>query len=244
MQEELEIALSIVADSQVSTVCAGRTDTGVHALNQVVHFETLVDRDDYSWVYGSNSNLPKDISLNWCVRTIDAFHARYAATSRTYNYLILNRKYRSGFTHDTATWISRRLDETKMALAANSLAGEHDFSSFRARGCQAKSPIKKIKEISVSRVGDYVIISIKADGFLQRMVRNIAGLLIEIGSGRRSPSWAREVLVAKNRSKGGITAPSSGLYLMNVMYPKRYGIPEKSEFVVLGAQCDYNFLFA
>ena len=234
IQGELESALSVIADTEVSTVCAGRTDTGVHALQQVVHFDTLAVRRNYSWVRGSNSNLPKDISVNWCIRINEHFHARYSALSRTYRYIILNRKFRSGVSYDTANWVGLRLDESKMALAANLLVGKHDFSAFRARGCQAKSPVKEIKAIFVSRFDDYVVISVEATGFLQKMVRNIAGLLIEIGISRKQPTWAREVLASKCRSMGGSTAPSRGLYLVNVRYPKIYDIPGEPVAFTLG----------
>ena len=228
VQGELESALSAVANSKVSTVCAGRTDTGVHALKQVVHFETQARRSANSWMRGSNSNLPDDVSVNWCLETTDSFHARYSALSRTYNYLILNRQSRSGVMYGRATWVPQKLDEMKMAEAAQSLLGEHDFSSFRARGCQAKSPIREVKQISVFRIDEYVIISVRANAFLQRMVRNFAGLLIEIGLARRTPTWARDVLLSKDREKAGVTAPPFGLYLVNVSYPKEYGIPEKA----------------
>jgi len=234
VQEELENALSRIADTKVSAVCAGRTDTGVHALKQVIHFDTPSVRKDYSWVQGSNSNLPKDISVNWCARMNESFHARYSALSRTYKYVILNRKSRSGISYDSANWVANRLDESRMTSAARLLVGKHDFSAFRARGCQAKSPVKEIKAIFVSRVDDYVIILVEADGFLQRMVRNIAGLLIEIGTSRKKPTWAGDVLASKCRGKGGVTAPPQGLYLVNVRYPEKYGIPEIPVSFTLG----------
>jgi len=235
VQEELEVSLAVVANSKVSVVCAGRTDTGVHALGQVVHFDTSAIRKNHSWVQGGNSNLPKDISVSWCLEVKESFHARYSALSRTYRYIILNQKYRSGLSFDSASWVSKSLDESKMNLAAKSLIGKHDFSAFRARGCQAKSPVREIKDIIVSREKNYVVISVKADGFLQRMVRNIAGLLIEIGSGGKQTGWAKEVLLSRRRSMGGVTAPPFGLYLVNVEYPEEFGIPASSRICHPGA---------
>ena len=225
VQEELETALSEVANSTVSLICAGRTDAGVHALGQVAHFDTSVYREHYSWIQGGNSNLPKDLSISWCLGVPELFHARYLALARTYQYVIFNRKFRSGKLFDSTTWVSRNLDEKRMSEAADFLLGEHDFSSFRARGCQAKSPVREIKDIKISRRQEFVVITIKANGFLQKMVRNIAGLLIEVGSGKREPYWAKKVLLYKRRSINGATAPPSGLYLVAVDYPQEFGIP-------------------
>ncbi len=225
VQEELENALSEVANSTVSLICAGRTDTGVHALGQVAHFDSAVYREHYSWIQGGNSNLPKDLSISWCLSVPDLFHARYLALTRTYQYVIFNRKFRSGKLFDSTTWVSRNLDEKRMSEAAGFLLGEHDFSSFRARGCQANSPVREIKDINVSRREEFVVITVRANGFLQKMVRNIAGLLIEVGIGKREPCWAKKVLLSKRRSMNGPTAAPSGLYLVAVDYPQEFGIP-------------------
>ena len=233
VQEELENALSKVANSEVSLVCAGRTDTGVHALGQVAHFDTSVLRKEHSWIQGGNSNLPKDLSVSWCVRVAESFHARYSALTRTYRYVIFNRRVRSGKVFNSTTWISKKLDETRMSMAADFLIGEHDFSSFRARGCQAKSPIRAIEEIRICRRQDFVVITVKANGFLQKMVRNIAGLLIDVGSGKRQPSWAEKVLLSRQRGVNGATAAASGLYLIAVDYPKEFGIPQTASMSYL-----------
>ncbi len=228
VQEELETALSEVANSTVSLICAGRTDAGVHALGQVAHFDTSVYREHYSWIQGGNSNLPKDLSISWCLGVPELFHARYLALARTYQYVIFNRKFRSGKLFDSTTWVSRNLDEKRMLEAADFLLGEHDFSSFRARGCQAKSPVREIKDIKISRRQEFVVITIKANGFLQKMVRNIAGLLIDVGSGKREPYWAKKVLLSRRRSMNSATAAPSGLYLASVDYPQEFGIPCKT----------------
>ena len=225
VQEHVENSLSSIADQQVKVFCAGRTDTGVHALHQVVHFETEVTRKMYSWVVGSNVNLPHDISILWAKEVEDDFHARFSATTRTYRYIILNRRSRPGLYAGKVTWERQPLDESRMQLAAKSLIGEHDFTSFRTVACQANSPIRDVKRLDIKRVDDYVIFDIAANAFLHHMVRNIAGVLIKIGCGEADISWAVEVLALKDRTKAAKTAAPDGLYLAMINYPEKYGIP-------------------
>ena len=225
VQEHVENALSKIANQQVNVFCAGRTDTGVHALHQVVHFETDVDRKMYSWVVGSNVNLPDDISILWAKEVKDDFHARYSAIARTYKYIILNRQSRPGVNHGLVTWERQPLDESRMQLTANSLIGEHDFTSFRTVACQANSPVRNVKRLDVTRIGEYVMFEIKANAFLHHMVRNIAGLLIEIGCGKADIVWVDEVLAVRDRTKAAKTAVPDGLYLTMIQYPEKYGIP-------------------
>ena len=225
VQEHVEAALSAVADHPLSVTCAGRTDAGVHALNQVIHFESGAVRDAHSWVFGANSQLPGDISLTWAKAVQVDFHARYSATSRVYKYIILNRPARPGLGHGCVTWECRRLDSDRMSTAALSLVGEHDFTSYRAKSCQAKTPVRNVLNLSVKRDNEYVIIVIEANAFLHHMVRNIAGVLMEIGMGKRAVGWELDVLHAKSRDRGGVTAAPDGLCLTGVNYPEKYGIP-------------------
>jgi len=219
VQQHLEIALSRVANCPVEVVCAGRTDAGVHASHQVIHFNTTVTRSQRSWVMGANANLPADISVRWAGNVTENFHARFSARSRRYRYVIYNNPVRSALFREGLTWNYRPLDEQKMASAALYLVGRHDFSSYRAAECQAKSPVREIEFLNVDRFGDFIIIDVQANAFLHHMVRNIAGVLMSIGAGINEESWSKEVLLAKDRAAGGITAPPFGLYLINVGYP-------------------------
>lgn len=225
VQEYVEGALSEIANQKISVYCAGRTDTGVHALHQIVHFETNVERKMYSWMVGSNLNLPDDISILWAKEVDNDFHARFCAIARTYRYFILNRQSRPGIYNGKVTWEHQSLDERRMQEAANFLIGEHDFTSFRAVACQAKSPIRTVKMIKVKRIDDYIMFEIKANAFLHHMVRNIAGVLIKIGRGEAKVSWITEVLALKDRTKAAKTASPDGLYLAVIQYPEKYGIP-------------------
>lgn len=222
VQESLQIALSKVANHEVTVHCAGRTDTGVHATGQVVHFETPAVRSERSWILGCNVNLPHDISIGWAREVPDSFHARFSAVGRHYRYLILNRAYRSALWRDRAVWVHHSLDAEAMHEAAQRLIGTHDFSSYRALGCQAKHPVRTIHSLQVSRQGEMVTIDIHANAFLHHMVRNIAGVLIAIGKGEQSVSWAEEVLALRDRTLGGVTAPPQGLCLTKVDYPDEY----------------------
>ena len=230
VQTVVEKALSQVANESVTTTCAGRTDTGVHAAAQVVHIDTDASRAAHNWVLGANSNLPADVSISWAKEVDKEFHARFSATSRSYRYLILNRPIRSGLWHQSAWWVHESLDTDRMHAAAERLVGRHDFSAFRASGCQARSPVREINAIVVERSGALVSISVTANAFLQHMVRNIAGVLAAIGTGQREPSWIQDVLESKNREAGGIAAPPHGLTLVGVEYPDRYGIPTNTAY--------------
>lgn len=219
VQESLEIALSQVANHAVRVQCAGRTDAGVHALEQIVHFDTDAQRSLRSWVLGGNANLPPDVSLLWAGQVTDDFHARFSATGRCYRYVILNRFTRPAILRQRSVWIHHPLDVERMQQAGHTLIGTHDFSSFRAQDCQAKTPIRTVEQLQVSRKDDQVIIEICANAFLQHMVRNIAGVLISIGRQEQPVDWAAEVLARRNRAEGGVTAPPQGLFLVSVRYP-------------------------
>jgi len=224
VQTVVERALAKVADAQVEVVCAGRTDAGVHAEAQVVHFDSTARRSRRSWVLGVNSNLPPDISARWAEFVADDFDARYSATSRTYRYLILNRPTRSALYRDRAWWIHRPLDELRMRDAAVHLRGEHDFSAFRAAGCQALTPNREVFDLTVERRAEWLVVTVRANAFLQHMVRNIVGVLVAIGAGDEEAGWAGEVLESRDRTRGGVAAPAHGLTLIEVRYPGGAGI--------------------
>jgi tRNA pseudouridine38-40 synthase len=226
VQDTVEAALSRVADARIRVSCAGRTDAGVHALGQVVHFDTQVHRPERAWVLGANTALPNDVSLLWARPVPDGFSARFSALSRSYRYLILDRSARSSLLAGRVTWIHRGLDAEAMRIAAEPLLGTHDFSSYRALGCQAKHPVRTITELRVRRVGEVIELRVTANAFLHHMVRNIAGVLIAIGRGDRDVGWAREVLERRDRTQGGATAPPDGLYLEHVEYPAELGLPD------------------
>lgn len=228
VQGSVEQALSRVADHPVRVICAGRTDAGVHATAQVVHFDTEAQRSPRAWVYGANSNLPKGVSVQWTRAVGDEFHARFSAVRRRYRYVILNREVRPTFLAWRVAWEYRPLDAACMREAAQSLVGEHDFSAYRAVACQAKSPVRNLYEVAVARDRDFIFIDLEANAFLHHMVRNIAGVLMDIGAGKQPPVWAREVLEMRDRTLGGITAPPHGLYLTGVTYPTRFGLPPLS----------------
>jgi tRNA pseudouridine38-40 synthase len=230
VQAEVEKALSKVADHELNVVCAGRTDAGVHALEQVAHCDVNVVRNIDSWLLGGNSNLPDDIRIMWVKQAVDDFHARYSAIARLYRYVILNRPIKSALQNKQVTWCYHPLDVGKMAKAAQHLVGNHDFSSFRAQSCQSKSPFRIVHFIDVFRDGDKVIIEICANAFLHHMVRNVAGVLMAIGMGKQDENWTLVLLHIKERALGGITAPPDGLYLESVFYPANYGITKHPAF--------------
>lgn len=228
VQAVVEETLSKVADQSVDIVCAGRTDTGVHATGQVVHFDTTADRTDRGWLLGANSNLPDDINVLWAAHVADDFHARFSAIGRSYRYLILNRPVRSALSRNRAWWVYEPLAEDAMQEAAAHLVGKHDFSAFRAAGCQASTPVRELGELSVSRCGDWIAVTVRANAFLQHMVRNLVGTLTTIGRGEQRPEWALSVLASRDRSKAGIAAPPFGLTLIGVEYPDQPGVPQNS----------------
>jgi tRNA pseudouridine38-40 synthase len=225
VQEEVERALSTVADHPVEVVCAGRTDTGVHATAQVIHFDSDAGREMRSWVLGGNANLPDDISVQWALPVPDDYHARFGDTGRQNRYVILNRPARPAILRHRVCWTHRELDLGQMQAAAAHLLGEHDFSAFRAIGCQAKNPVRTLHRLDVTRSGDCIYIDVAANAFLHHMVRNIAGTLMTVGRGEQEPSWVEAVLAGRDRSLAGVTAPAGGLYFVNVLYPDTYGIP-------------------
>lgn len=225
VQETLEVALSKVADAPVVTVCAGRTDTGVHATQQVVHFESEAIRCERAWVMGANTKLTHAIRVLWAREVPESFNARRSATSRRYRYVIYNHPLRPSLIRQYVSWCYRPLDVEKMAMASNYWIGEHDFSSFRAAGCQSRTAIRIMHSIRIVRVGDQVILEFVANAFLHHMVRNMVGVLLEIGMGHEEPAWALQVLEVRDRKQAGITAPATGLYLVEVQYPKHYGLP-------------------
>lgn len=225
VQEVLEAALEEVADHPVTVHCAGRTDTGVHALGQVVHFDTRAERSERGWVLGCNSNLPAGVSVLWARSAAAGFHARFSARERSYRYRILNRWTRPGLLHGRVSWERRVLDAERMHQAAQFLVGEHDFSSFRAPGCQARHALRTLHRVAVERFGDEVRIEVSANAFLYHMVRNIAGTLIEVGVGKRPPGWVADVLAARQRAQAGVTATPDGLYFVGVAYPDYPDLP-------------------
>ncbi len=225
VQEVLEGVLGSVAAHPVRVRCAGRTDAGVHASGQVIHFDSGANRDPRAWVLGANSRLPADVSVAWARAVPPGFDARFSATGRVYRYAILNRSARSALLDGRVTWDHRPLEVERMCEAAAPLLGRHDFSSFRAGGCQAKSPVRTLRRFDIWRSGDLVLLEVEADAFLQHMVRNLAGVLAAIGAGQQPTDWAAEVLARRDRTAGGVTAPPDGLYLIRVLYPAQYDLP-------------------
>jgi tRNA pseudouridine38-40 synthase len=226
VQYFLEKALSRVANHPVNVTCAGRTDSGVHATGQVVHFDTEAERTDYSWVFGTNSNLPPDISVVWAKNVALDFHARFSALGRRYRYILLNQEVRPSIFRNYVGWHHKSLDVAQMQEAASLLIGEHDFSAFRGANCQAKTAVRKLQELTVKRKGRMVVLEAFANGFLLHMVRNLVGSLIEVGMGVRDPIWMKEVLESRDRRNGGITFSPSGLYLVHVEYPTVFELPK------------------
>ena len=226
VQDTVEQALSQVACHDISVVCAGRTDTGVHATNQVLHFDSDKERGIRAWIYGVNSFLPKDVCVRLGKEMPDNFHARYSATARRYRYVIYNSPIRPALLRYHATWQYKQLDHRLMHEAAQCLIGEHDFTSFRSMECQSKTPMRCVTHIQVKRKNDCIIIDISANAFLHHMVRNIVGVLMAVGSGRKPVSFAHDVLQALDRKLGAETAPPYGLYLVGVTYPPEFGIIE------------------
>jgi tRNA pseudouridine38-40 synthase len=225
VQEQVEKALSRIAAHPVQVVCAGRTDAGVHATEQVVHFDTDSKRVERAWTIGANGFLPASIAVKWVKEVDDNFHARFSATSRRYRYIIYNHPQRCAILQQGVTHVYKPLDVEPMQLAACSLIGEHDFTTFRASLCQAKTATRRISQLQVSRQGNYIIIDVQANAFLHHMVRNIAGTLIEIGALEKPVEWMEEVLRMQDRTKAAATAKPNGLYLVKVFYPETFQLP-------------------
>jgi tRNA pseudouridine38-40 synthase len=228
VQDRLEGALSRFAGHKVSTLCAGRTDAGVHGLMQVVHLDTSLDRESYSWLRGTNTFLPADITLDWVRQVPDSFHCRACATSRRYAYILRESPTPPGVDHGRVGWVFRSLDEHSMNMASEVLIGTHDFSSFRAAGCQAISPIKTMKSIKISRRGAYWRFEFEADAFLHHMIRNIMGCVLLIGEGRKPVSWIESVLAARSRKVAAPTFSPDGLYFLGPVYDACWGLPTQS----------------
>ncbi len=225
VQDALEAALAAIAGGPVRAVCAGRTDTGVHALAQVVHFDTQVDRPDTAWVNGVNTHLPRAIAVRWAARVTDDFHARFSATARHYEYVLINRPVRPAVWAGRAGWFHLPLDEERMRMAARHLIGEHDFSAFRSAQCQAASPVRSLKSLALRREGEYLRFSLAANGFLHHMVRNIVGCLVYVGKGKYPPEWLAQILAARDRALAAPTFGPEGLYLTGIDYDARWNLP-------------------
>lgn len=228
VQDAVERALAQVAGTPAATICAGRTDSGVHALDQVIHFDTDAARPITAWVRGVNRFLPASIAVQWACPVSPDFHARYGARRRRYDYWILNAPVRSPLAHARAGWVFRPLDESAMQRAATHLIGRHDFTSFRSAECQAATPVRAVEELRIERSGSLVRISIAANAFLHHMVRNIVGALVYIGVGRQPDTWTRDVLNARNRAAGAPTFSAAGLYLARVEYDPAFCLPTPS----------------
>ncbi len=231
VQDRLEAALKKFTQRDIGTTCAGRTDTGVHALEQVVHFDTDLDRASCSWVRGVNAYLPPSIAVNWaCEAPRDPendFHARFSARARTYCYLLYNHPVRSPLLWNKTGWVFRPLELEPMRLAAQHLVGEHDFSAFRSSQCQAKSPLKTMHELRIERRGHMIIFTLRASAFLHHMVRNIVGSLIQAGNGNRPPEWMKELLESRDRKRAAPTFMPDGLYLAKIDYDAKWALPHE-----------------
>lgn len=221
----LEQALSKVAAAPINVLCAGRTDAGVHATGQVVHFETSARHKDAAWSMGVNTYLPPDIAVRWVSAVADDFHARFSAIARRYRYIIYNHRNRPAVLQQGVTHFYHPLDAVRMHRAAQELLGENDFTSFRAAQCQSRTPWRKVKHIKVTRQGEYIVVDIKANAFVHHMVRNIVGSLIEIGRGKRNENWLAELLALRDRNLAAATARAEGLYLISVDYPEHFALP-------------------
>lgn len=225
VQDQLELALAEIASAPLRVQCAGRTDTGVHAHAQIIHFDNPIARSSKAWVMGGNACLPQTIRIHWAVPVDGDFHARFSALSRRYRYVIANTQIRPALMQGQLTWHRRSLDASAMHEAAQALLGEQDFSAFRAASCQSRTPMRNVQFIDVSRRGDLVVLEVQANAFLHHMVRNIAGSLLAVGDGRRPREWIAEVLQGRDRTVAAETAPATGLYLVDVEYPAHYGLP-------------------
>ena len=228
VQARVEQALSFVAAAPVEVICAGRTDAGVHARCQVVHFDTNAQRSERGWTLGANSRLPASVAVRWARPVDDGFHARFGARARRYRYVILNRAVRAALDARFVTWERVPLDAARMHAAAQALRGEQDFSAFRTVACQARTALRSVHEISVARAGEQVIVEIQANAFLHHMVRNIVGSLLPVGRGERKPEWIAQLLAGRDRAQAGPTAPPQGLLFLGPLYPAGCGLPAEA----------------
>ncbi|MDB5840766.1 MAG: truA [Herminiimonas sp.] len=233
VQDRLQAALAKFTQEKIVTTCAGRTDAGVHAIEQVVHFDTGVSREPFSWVRGVNASLPPSIAVRWA-REVPAdaagemFHARFSASARTYQYLLYNHPVRSPLLTGKAGWVFRALDADAMRAAAIHLVGEHDFSAFRAIECQAKSPVRTMHALKIERRGDMIVFTLHANAFLHHMVRNIVGSLVYVGNGSKRPEWIAELLQTRDRALAAPTFMPDGLYLAKIDYDEKWGLPQQA----------------
>jgi tRNA pseudouridine38-40 synthase len=229
LQEQVEKAVSHIANEKVTVVCAGRTDAGVHATQQIIHFDTQANRSIEQWLLGINAKLPPDINIHWVKEVSDNFHARFSATQRRYIYIIYINRIRPCFLDKQVTWLTSDLDVGSMHEAAQFLLGKNDFSAFRASACQAKTAIREVKNACVKKQGNFIIFDISANAFLHHMVRNIIGSLIMVGKGEQPSDWIAKLIADKDRTKSGPTAKPHGLYLVDVSYPEAFGLFNKVE---------------
>lgn len=238
VQDQLEVALKKFALTEIATTCAGRTDTGVHAVEQVVHFDTEVDREPFSWVRGVNAFLPSTIAVRWACEVendpANEFHARFSATARTYRYFLYNHPVRSPLLAGKVGWAFRSLAIDKMREAASHLIGNHDFSAFRSAECQAKSPIKLMHEIGIEQHGDLFVLTVRANAFLHHMVRNIVGALVYVGYGQKPSDWTKELLEGRDRTRAAPTFMPDGLYLAKIEYDSKWNLPQETGRSLIG----------
>ncbi|HLT64570.1 MAG TPA: tRNA pseudouridine(38-40) synthase TruA [Pseudohongiella sp.] len=225
VQQTLEEALSFVANGPITVNCAGRTDAGVHGSGQVVHFECPVQRNEKAWVMGTNTRLPAEIRVQWAREVPFDFHARHSALARRYRYVMFDEVVKPTVLINQVTHVRERIDVDLMHRAAQCLVGEHDFSAFRATGCQANSPVREVRSVQIRRCGRFVVLEIEANAFLQHMVRNITGTLLKVATGRQPVEWVEQVLQSRDRTQGGDAARPDGLYLVGVKYPEHFGLP-------------------
>ncbi|MEX1082483.1 MAG: tRNA pseudouridine(38-40) synthase TruA [Halofilum sp. (in: g-proteobacteria)] len=229
VQGEVEAALSRVADEPVHTMCAGRTDAGVHAVGQVFHFDTATLRPDRAWLMGGNTHLPADVAIRWARPTDDEFHARFSATDRLYRYVVAEGAARPALWRARLAWSAQSLDVRAMRAAAAQLVGEHDFSAFRTAACRARHPVRSVHFVTVTRRDDLIAIDVRANAFLHNMVRIIVGTLLSVGRGDHPPEWIAELIAGRDRTRGGSTAPAHGLYFLGPRYPAHFRLPERAE---------------
>ena len=229
VQDTLQAALSEIAGERIGIIAAGRTDTGVHGMEQVVHFDTDITRPLQAWVRGANALLPKSITVLWAHFVPDEFHARFSAQGRSYRYFLLNRATRTALHAGKVGWFHASLDLELMQTAANNLLGTHDFSAFRASQCQAKSPVKTLRQLDIYREGDMLIFDVSADAFLHHMVRNIVGCLVYVGKGKYPVEWLAEVLESRDRKRAAPTFAPDGLYLRHIKYDAKWRLPQQQE---------------
>ena len=236
VQQSLERALSGICNEEITLVCAGRTDRGVHATQQVIHFDTLARRPERAWLRGANTQLPAGVSIRWVKEVAPDFHARFSARSRTYRYIIHNTPTPSALLSEMVTWDRRRLDLEAMIDGSQYLLGEHNFNAFRGADCQAKNPVRRMEKITITRRRDFIVIEVQATAFLYHMVRNIVGSLAAVAAGEKSAYWIKAVLESQDRRCAGVTAPAAGLYLVDVAYDAQYELPpgEKGPYMIAG----------